>query len=172
MANVIEGDLTPPAGRFAVVAARFNSAIVDALVAGAVDAFRRHGVADAAVDLVRVPGSFEIPVVARRLAESNQYAAVVCLGAVIKGDTDHYDHVAAGATTGILQACLSTGVPVIFGVLTCDTWEQAVNRAGGKAGNKGFEAAATAIEMANLMNALVSDASKKRSLPDAPSKRR
>jgi 6,7-dimethyl-8-ribityllumazine synthase len=170
MPNVIEGDLTPPAGRFAVVAARFNSTIVDALIAGALDAFRRHGVADAAVDLVRVPGSFEIPVVARRLAESHDYAAVVCLGAVVKGDTDHYDHVAAGATNGILQAGQSTGVPVIFGVLTCDTWEQAANRAGGKAGNKGFDAAVTAIEMANLMNLLPADAAKKRA--DTSSKRR
>ena len=154
MANVIEGDFSTPAGRFAIVAARFNAVIVDALVAGALDAFRRHGVADDAVDLVRVPGSFEIPVVARRLAESKKYAAVICLGAVIKGDTDHYDHVAAAATNGILQASVTTGVPVIFGVLTCDTMEQAVNRAGGKAGNKGFEAAVTAVEMANLMGKL------------------
>jgi 6,7-dimethyl-8-ribityllumazine synthase len=151
MANVFEGDFATPAGRFAVVAARFNAVVVDALVAGAVDAFRRHGVADDAVDVVRVPGSFEIPVVARRLAETKRYAAVVCLGAVIKGDTDHYDHVAAAATNGVLQASVLTGVPVIFGVLTCDTLEQAVNRAGGKAGNKGFEAAVTAVEMANLL---------------------
>ncbi len=154
MANVIEGDFSTPSGRFAVVAARFNAAVVDALVAGALDAFRRHGVADDAVDLVRVPGSFEIPVVARRLAETRKFAAVVCLGAIIKGDTDHYDHVAAAATNGILQASAGTGVPVIFGVLTCETLEQAINRAGGKAGNKGFEAAVTAIEMANLMKNL------------------
>src|SRR3954447_4219006 len=154
MAAVFEGDFSTPAGRFAVVAARFNAVVVDALLAGAVDAFRRHGVADDAVDLVRVPGSFEIPVVARRLAETNKYAAVVCLGAVIKGDTDHYDHVAAAATNGVLQASVATGVPVIFGVLTTDTLEQAVNRAGGKAGNKGFEAAVTAVEMANLIAAL------------------
>jgi 6,7-dimethyl-8-ribityllumazine synthase len=154
MANVIEGDFSTPAGRFAVVAARFNAVVVDALVAGALDAFRRHGIADDAVDLVRVPGSFEIPIVARRLAESKKYTAIVCLGAVIKGDTDHYDHVAAAATNGVLQASAATGVPVIFGVLTCDTMEQAVNRAGGKAGNKGFEAAVTAIEMANLMTKL------------------
>lgn len=154
MPTVIEGDFSTPAGRFAVVAARFNAAVVDALLAGALDAFRRHGVADDAVDVVRVPGSFEIPVVARRLAEAKAYAAVVCLGAVIKGDTDHYDHVAAAATNGILQASVLTGVPVIFGVLTCDTLEQAVNRAGGKAGNKGFEAAVTAVEMANLLRQL------------------
>jgi 6,7-dimethyl-8-ribityllumazine synthase len=154
MANIIEGDFATPAGRFAVVAARFNAAVVDALLAGALDAFRRHGVADDAVDVVRVPGSFEVPLVAQRLAGGRRYAAVVCLGAVIKGDTDHYDHVAAAATSGVARAALDSSVPVIFGVLTCDTMEQAVNRAGGKAGNKGFESAVTAIEMANLMRKL------------------
>ncbi len=151
---VIEGDFATPQGRFAVVAARFNAVVVDALVAGALDALRRHGVAEDAVDVVRVPGSFEIPVVAQRLAGGRRYAAVVCLGAVIKGDTDHYDHVAAAATNGVAQAALASGVPVVFGVLTCDSLEQAVNRAGGKAGNKGFEAAVTAVEMANLMRKL------------------
>ena len=150
----LEGDFSPPAGRFAVVAARFNAIVVDALVAGALDGLRRHGVADDRVDVVRVPGSFEIPPVAQRLGESGRYAAVICLGAVIKGDTDHYDHVAGATTSGIAQASLATGVPVIFGVLTCDTLEQAINRAGGKAGNKGFEAAVTAIEMVNLMKKL------------------
>src|SRR5215213_10024977 len=149
-----EGDFSPPAGRFALVAARFNALVVDPLVAGALDGLRRHGVPDDRIDLVRVPGSFEIPVVAQRLAESKKYAAVICLGAVIKGDTDHYDHVAGAATSGIAQAGLSSGVPVIFGVLTCDTLEQAMNRAGGKAGNKGFEAAATAVEMVNLLKKL------------------
>ena len=151
MATVIEGDFATPPGRFAVVAARFNAVVVDALLAGALDAFRRHGVADDAVDVVRVPGSFEIPLAAQQLAGSRRYAAVVCLGAVIKGDTDHYDHVAAAATNGVARAALDGGVPVAFGVLTCDTLEQAVNRAGGKAGNKGFEAAVTAVEMANLL---------------------
>jgi 6,7-dimethyl-8-ribityllumazine synthase len=154
MATVIEGDFATPPGRFAVVAARFNAVVVDALVAGALDALRRHGVADDAIDVVRVPGSFEIPLVAQRLASGRKYAAVVCLGAVIKGDTDHYDHVAAAAAHGIAQAALATGVPVVFGVLTCDTLEQAVNRAGGKAGNKGFEAAVTAVEMVNLLRKL------------------
>jgi 6,7-dimethyl-8-ribityllumazine synthase len=149
-----EGDFATPPGRFAVVAARFNAVVVDALLAGALDALRRHGVAGDAVDVVRVPGSFEIPLVARRLADGRKYAAIICLGAVIKGDTDHYDHVAAAATTGIAQAGLAAGVPVIFGVLTCDTLEQAVNRAGGKAGNKGFEAAVTAVEMVNLLRKL------------------
>ena len=151
---IYEGSLAPPAGRFALVAARFNQFVVDSLVSGARDGLRRHGVADDAVDLVWVPGSFEIPLVAQRLAASKKYVAVICLGAVIRGDTDHYDHVAGSATSGIAQAALSTGVPVIFGLLTCDTMEQAINRAGGKAGNKGFEAATTALEMVNLLRQL------------------
>jgi len=149
-----EGNLTTPAGRFAIVAARFNDLVVDRLVAGAVDGLKRHGVAEDAIDLVRVPGSFEIPPIAQRLATSGTYAAVICLGAVIKGDTDHYDYVAGGAANGVAQAALATGVPVIFGILTCDTMEQAINRAGGKAGNKGADAALTAIEMVNLLRQL------------------
>ena len=152
--TIIEGTFAPPPGRFALVAARFNSAVVDGLVSGALDALKRHGVDDSAVDVVRVPGSFEIPLVAQRLASSGKYAAVVCLGAVIRGDTDHYDHVAGQAAAGVARAALDTGVPVIFGVLTCDTLEQAVDRAGAKAGNKGFEAALTAIEMVNLLRQL------------------
>jgi 6,7-dimethyl-8-ribityllumazine synthase len=148
---VYEGSLTPPPGRFAVVAARFNKLIVESLLAGARDALRRHGVADDAVDVTWVPGSFEMPLVAQRLAASRRYAAVICLGAIIRGETDHYDHVAGAAVSGIAQASLSTGVPVIFGVLTCDTIEQALNRAGLKSGNKGFDAAVAAIEMANLL---------------------
>lgn len=146
-----EGDFSPPAGRFAVVAARFNSFIVDQLTDGALDALARHGVPADAADVVRVPGSFEIPVVAQRLAKSGKYSAVICLGCVIRGDTDHYDHVAGAATSGIMTAAMNSGVPVIFGVLTCDTLEQAVHRAGAKAGNKGFEAAVTAVETVNLM---------------------
>jgi 6,7-dimethyl-8-ribityllumazine synthase len=151
MPTVYEGTLVPPQGRFAVVAARFNRFIVDHLVAGAMDGLKRHGIADDAIDLAWVPGSFEIPVVAQHLAAGKKYAAVICLGAVIRGETDHYDHVAGGVAHGVAQASLATGVPVIFGVLTCDTVEQAINRAGGKSGNKGFEAAAAAIEMVNLM---------------------
>jgi 6,7-dimethyl-8-ribityllumazine synthase len=154
MPTVYEGNLTAPAGRFAIIAARFNSFIVDHLISGAIDGLRRHGVADDAIDVVHVPGSFEIPSVAQRLAMSRRYAAVICLGAVIRGETDHYDHVASEAAKGVAQAALSTGVPVIFGILTCDTLEQAINRAGAKAGNKGFEAALTAIEMVNLMGQL------------------
>ncbi|HEV3258861.1 MAG TPA: 6,7-dimethyl-8-ribityllumazine synthase [Gemmataceae bacterium] len=151
---IYEGTLAPPPGRFGLVAARFNHFVVERLVAGAQDGLKRHGVADDAVDLVWVPGSFEIPPVAQRLAGSRQYAAVICLGAVIRGDTDHYDHVAGAAATGVAQAALATGVPVIFGILTCDTVEQAVNRAGAKSGNKGFDAALTAIEMVNLLRQL------------------
>lgn len=154
MPTVYEGDFSPPAGRFALLAARFNGVVVDQLVLGAVDALKRHGVADDRVDLVRVPGSFELPLVAQRLGKSGKYAAVICLGCVIRGDTDHYDHVAGAATSGIAHAALNSNVPVIFGVLTCDTLEQAVHRAGAKAGNKGFEAAVTAVEMVNLLKQL------------------
>jgi 6,7-dimethyl-8-ribityllumazine synthase len=148
---IYEGTFAPPPGRFALVAARFNQLVVDSLVAGARDALTRHGVAEENIDLVRVPGSFEIPLVAQRLAQSGKYAAIICLGAVIRGDTDHYDHVAGNAVSGIARAGLDTGVPVILGVLTCDTLEQALNRAGAKAGNKGFDAALTAIEIVNLL---------------------
>ena len=149
-----EGNFSPPPGRFALVAARFNEFVVKHLIAGALDGLKRHGAADDAIDLVRVPGSLEIPLVAQRLASSRKYAAIICLGAVIKGETGHYDHVAGGAASGVAQAALATGVPVIFGVLTCDTLEQAIDRAGGKAGNKGFEAALAAIEMVNLLRQL------------------
>ena len=151
MPTVIEGDFAPPAGRFALVAARFNGLVVDQLAAGATDALHRHGVADDRIDLVRVPGSYEIPLVAQRLGKSGKYAAVICLGCVIRGDTDHYDHVAGAAASGIAQAALNCGAPVVFGVLTCDTLEQALHRAGAKAGNKGFEAAVTAVEMVTLL---------------------
>lgn len=147
--KTFEGSMQPPTGRFAIVAARFNETVVHALLSGAVEAFRRYGVSEDRIDLYRVPGSFEIPVVAKRIARN--YSAVVCLGCVIRGDTDHYDHVAGAATSGIAAAATETGVPVIFGVLTTETLDQAIHRAGGKAGNKGAEAALTAIEMANLM---------------------
>ena len=149
-----EGDFSPPSGRFAIVAARFNGFVVDQLIAGAVDALNRHGVADDRIDVVRVPGSFEIPAVAQRLGKSGQFAAVVCLGCIVRGDTDHYDHVAGGAASGIANAAANCDIPVIFGVLTCESMEQAIDRAGGKAGNKGFEAAVCAVEMVNLMKKL------------------
>ena len=146
-----EGQLTAPAGRFAIVAARFNPEVVDPLLAGSLDGFRQHGVTDDRVDVIRVPGAFEIPLVAQTLGDSGNYAAVVCLGAVIKGDTDHYEYVCRAVTDGINQAALDCGIPMVFGVLTCQTDEQALDRAGGKHGNKGFDAAVTAIEMASLL---------------------
>ncbi len=146
-----DGDFSTPSGRFAIVAARFNGLVTEALLSGCRDAFLRHGVAEERLDTFWVPGSFEIPVVARQLAETERYAAVVCLGCVIRGETGHYDHVAGQAAAGVMQASVSTGVPVIFGILTTETVEQALNRAGLKSGNKGAEAALAAIEMVNLM---------------------
>ncbi len=154
MPTIIEGTYAAPPGSFALVVARFNGTIVEDLVAGAVDGLRRHGVGEDSIDLVRVPGSLEIPLVAQKLAGSGRYAAVICLGAVIRGETGHYDHVAGEAASGVARAALATGVPIIFGILTCETLEQAINRAGGKSGNKGFDAALTAIEMVNLLRML------------------
>ncbi|MCS7045228.1 MAG: 6,7-dimethyl-8-ribityllumazine synthase [Gemmataceae bacterium] len=148
-----EGQVVPLC-RFAIVAAKFNREVVERLVAGALAAFRQQGLDDRAVDVVWVPGSFEIPLTAQRLAASKKYAAIVGLGAVIRGDTDHYDHVCRAAADGILQAGLTTGVPVIFGVLTCQTEEQAYARAGGPEGNKGADAARAALEMAAVMRRL------------------
>lgn len=154
---IIEGDFSPPSGRFAIVTARFNALVTEALLAGCRDAFVRHGVPDDRLDVAWVPGSFEIPLVARRLAETGRYAAVICLGCVIRGETGHYDHVAGQAAGGVMQAGLATGVPVIFGVLTTETVEQALNRAGLKSGNKGAEAAMAAIEMVNLLRRIAED---------------
>lgn len=140
--------------RVAVVAGRFNETIGKRLLAGALDCLRRHGVADDAVTVAWVPGAFEIPSVATRLASSGEFDAVVCVGAVIRGETPHFDYVASHAARGIGEASVRTGVPVTFGVLTTDTTEQAAERSGGKLGNKGFEAAQAAIEMANLFAAL------------------
>jgi len=153
---IYEGNLSTPVGRFAIVAARFNGFIVDPLIAGATDALARHGVPPDRIDLVRVPGAFEIPLVAQTIAKSKTYAAIICLGCVIRGETDHYDHVAGAATNGIANASIALGIPIIYGVLTCETLDQAIHRAGAKAGNKGYEAAVTAIEMVNLLKALPS----------------
>ena len=152
--NVFEGHLGGAGLRFAIVAARFNAAIVERLVDGAVDGLRRHGVDESRMDLAWAPGAFELPLVAARLAATGAYDAVIALGAVIRGATGHYDFVASQCAAGIQRAQLDSGIPVIFGVLTTDTIEQAVERAGTKAGNKGFEAAGTAIEMANLLGSL------------------
>jgi 6,7-dimethyl-8-ribityllumazine synthase len=140
--------------RYAVVASRFNEVVVRRLVEGALEAFHHRGAAPGDVDLAWVPGSFELPLVARRLAASGRYAAVVCLGAVIRGETPHFDHVAHQAASGIRRAAEDTGVPVIFGVLTTDTFEQATDRAGGAHGNKGWDAAMAAMEMASLLERL------------------
>ena len=148
------GDFSPPAGRFAIVVGRFNALVTESLLAGCKDAFNRHGVSADLIDVVRVPGSFEIPLVARKLAAGGRYAAVVCLGCVIRGETAHFDHVAGQAAAGVMQAGLATGVPVIFGILTTDSVEQALNRAGLKGGNKGADAALAAIEMVNLLSRL------------------
>jgi len=148
------GDYSPPAGRFAIVAARFNALVTESLLAGCKDTFARHGVPADRLDVAWVPGSFEIPLVARRLAAGGRYAAVVCLGCVIRGETAHFDFVAGQAAEGVMQAALDTGVPVIFGILTTDSVEQALNRAGLKEGNKGADAAMAAIEMVNLLSRL------------------
>jgi len=154
MGRTFEGSLVGTGLRIAIVVARFNDLITRSLLGGARDGLRRHGVADEDVDVAWVPGSFEIPLVARLLATSRRYDAVLCLGAVIRGATSHYDHVAGQAVAGIAAAGIDTGVPVIFGVLTAESIEQAIERAGTKAGNKGFEHAATTIEMANLLRAM------------------
>ena len=149
--RVVEGKLTARGRRFAIVVSRFNEFISQQLLHGAVDALVRHDVEPQAIEVVWVPGSFEIPLVAKRLAESRRYHAVICLGAVIRGATPHFDYVAAEVSKGIAQVALQTNVPVVFGVLTTDTIEQAVERAGTKMGNKGAEAALVAIEMANVL---------------------
>ena len=154
MVNELQGDLKGDGLSIAVVAARFNEFITSKLLEGAKAALKRHGVRDEDVTVAWVPGSFEIPLVSRKMAESGRYNAVVCLGAVIRGETGHYDHVAGEAAKGVANASVSTGVPVIFGVLTTDTVEQAINRAGGKQGNSGYSAAVAAIEMANLARVL------------------
>ena len=153
----IEGALQGQGLRVAVAVARFNSFVTDRLLGGALDGLRRHGVAEADTTVVRVPGSWELPITVKALAESGKYDAIICLGAVIRGDTPHFDYVAGEAAKGIGQAMMQTGVPVAFGVLTTNTLEQAIDRAGGKSGNKGFDAAMTAIEMANLLRKLQAD---------------
>jgi 6,7-dimethyl-8-ribityllumazine synthase len=154
--RVIEGDLLARDLRFAILAARFNERVVDGLVRGAVDALRRHGASDKNIELVRVPGAFDMPVAARRLAQSRRYDAIVALGAVIRGATAHFDYVAGECSSGLARVAQETGVPLGFGVLTTDTAEQAMDRAGGKAGNKGADAALAAIELANLLRRLES----------------
>lgn len=154
MSKELRGSLKGQGLRVGVVVARFNEFITTKLLEGAKGALARHDVRDEDVTVAWVPGSFEIPLVARKMAESGRYDALVCLGAVIRGETGHYEHVAGEAAKGIARVSISTGVPVIFGVLTTDTVEQAINRAGGKQGNAGYQAAVAAIEMANLVRTL------------------
>lgn len=149
--KVYEGKLVAEGLKVGIVASRFNEFIVSKLIGGAEDALKRHGVNDEDIELTWVPGAFEIPLIAKKMAKSGKYDAVVCLGAVIKGATSHYDYVCAEVSKGIAQVSLSEEIPVAFGILTTDTIQQAIERAGTKAGNKGYDAAVTAIEMANLL---------------------
>ena len=154
MANIIEGYISGKNLKFGIVAARFNEFIVSKLVGGALDTLHRHETADSDIDVAWVPGAFEIPVVAKKMAESGKYDAVLCLGAVIRGSTTHYDYVCSEVSKGVAQVGLQTGVPTIFGVVTTETIEQAIERAGTKAGNKGSDAAMAAMEMASLLGKL------------------
>ena len=152
--KTLEGNVVAKNMKVGIVAARFNEFIVSKLIAGAEDALLRHGVSEDDITLAWVPGSFEIPVIAKKMAESGKYDAVLCLGAVIRGDTTHYDYVCAEVSKGIAQVELSTGVPTLFGVITTDNIEQAIQRAGTKSGNKGYDVACSAIEMVNLLQAI------------------
>jgi 6,7-dimethyl-8-ribityllumazine synthase len=154
MSHLIEGKLDAAGFKFALVVSRFNSFICDRLVEGAIDTLKRHGADEGSLTLVKVPGAFEIPLVAKKLAAGGQYDGLICLGAVIRGGTPHFEYVSAEVSKGVASASLETGVPIAFGVLTTDSVEQAIERAGTKAGNKGSEAAMTAIEMVNLFKAL------------------
>ena len=152
--KIVEGELLARDLRFALIAARFNDFVVEPLLRGALDALKRHGASEKQIEIVRVPGAFDMPIVARKLALSRRYDALLALGAVVRGQTPHFDYVAGECASGLARIALESGVPIAFGVLTTDTMEQAVDRAGGKAGNKGADAALVAIEMANLLRRL------------------
>jgi len=154
MPNIIEAGLLAEGKKFAVVVSRFNDFITDRLTGGAVDALVRSGAADRDIDVVKVPGAFEIPLAAKKMAKKGKYNAIICLGAVIRGATPHFEYVSAEVTKGIAVVSLDHEIPVVFGIVTTDTIEQAIERAGTKSGNKGWHAAITAIEMANLMTEL------------------
>jgi len=154
MNRTLEGKLDGSGLRFAIIVSRFNSFIGERLLEGALDALHRHGTDPTAITTVRVPGAFEIPLVAKRLAATGEYDALICLGAVIRGATPHFDYVASEVSKGIASVSLESGLPIAFGVLTTETIEQAIERAGTKAGNKGFDAAVSVIEMANLLKAI------------------
>lgn len=167
----IHGDFRADGLRFAIVVSRFNSFITERLLAGALDALSRAGAASEKIDVVRVPGSFEIPIAAKKLAESGQYNAVICIGCILRGETAHYDYVCSEAARGIQLAQMDTGVPMAFCVLTCDTLEQAIDRAGLKGGNKGFEAGLAAVEMASLTRKISAAKPPRKSAP-APRRKR
>ncbi len=154
MTNIIEGMLTVQNQKFCIIISRFNEFIGSKLLSGALDELKRHGTKDENIDIIWVPGAFEIPLTAKKAAKTEKYNAIITLGAVIKGSTSHYDYVCAEVSKGVASVGLETGIPVIFGVLTCDNLEQAIERAGTKAGNKGADAAKSAIEMADLMEKL------------------
>jgi 6,7-dimethyl-8-ribityllumazine synthase len=151
MPKTIQGDLTAKGLKFAIVASRFNDFITAKLLDGAIDGLMRHGASEGDIEIVKVPGSFEIPLAAKMLAQAKKHNAIICLGAVIRGATPHFEYVSAEVSKGVAAVSMETGLPVIFGVLTTDTIEQAIERAGTKSGNKGWDAALSAIEMANLM---------------------
>lgn len=152
--KVTEGDFTPQKARYGIAVARFNGFIVESLLAGAIDTLKRHGIEEDDIEIVRVPGAYELPVVVQSMAVNGDYDAIIALGAVIRGSTAHFDYVAGEAAKGLASVGLAHDIPVIFGVLTTDTIEQAIERAGTKAGNKGAESALTAIEMVSLLNKL------------------
>ncbi len=154
MSNVIQGDLSGKGLKFGIVAARFNDFITSRLVEGALDGLKRHGVAEGDIEVAKVPGAYEIPLAAQMMAKSKKYDGVICLGAVIRGATPHFEYVSAEVSKGVAAVSLDSGVPVIFGVLTTDTIEQAIERAGTKSGNKGWDAALSAIEMVNVVKKL------------------
>ncbi len=154
MPNYIEGNLLAEGKKFAIIASRFNDFITDRLVGGAMDGLVRSGASDDDIDIIKVPGAFEIPLIAKKLAANGKYDGVICLGAVIRGATSHYDYVCSEVSKGIAQVTMEAGIPVIFGVVTTDTIEQAIERAGTKAGNKGWDSAIAAIEMANLIGVI------------------
>ncbi len=154
MTKIIEGTFQARGFRFGIVVSRFNTFISEHLLEGAMDALQRHGAGEENIKIVKVPGAFEIPLVAKRLAQSKKYDVVICLGAIIRGSTPHFEYIAAEVSKGIASVGLETGVPVIFGILTTDNIEQAIERAGTKSGNKGWDAAISAIEMVNLMKSI------------------
>lgn len=154
MPNIIQSNLIAEGKKIAIVVSRFNDFITERLVGGAVDALTRSGTQDADIDIIKVPGAFEIPLLAKKAVQTHKYDAVICLGAVIRGATPHFDYVCAEVSKGVAHVSLEANIPVIFGVVTTDTIEQAIERAGTKAGNKGFDCALAAIEMANLMTVM------------------